>query len=121
MLGPAISSGAATGGRLAALTFDPLLEQSLLESVRAGDGGSWLAVDGSRIEELLNAAAYALEAAERDGHRPVLVCSAALRPAVRRLLAPARPDLRVLAYPDLARNLNVEPVGVISLAPALPR
>ncbi len=118
VLGAAISTGAATAGRLAALTFDPLLEQSLLEAVRAGDAGSWLAIDGLRIEGLLTAAAGALAAAEAQGHRPVLVCSAALRPAVRRLLAPSRPDLRVLAYPDLARTLHVEPVGVIRLETA---
>jgi len=118
-LGPAISSGAATGGRLAALTFDPLLEQSLLEAVRVGEGGSWLAVDGSRIEALLSSLTEALALAEAQGHRPVVVCSASLRPAVRRLVAPARPDLRVLAYPDLARSLHVEPVGVIRLESAV--
>ena len=117
-LGPAISTGAASGGRLAALTFDPLLEQSLLEAVRSGDGGSWLAVDGARIEALLHGMTTALTSAEAQGHRPVVVCSASLRPAVRRLVAPARPDLRVLAYPDLARSLHVEPVGVIRLAAA---
>jgi len=118
-LGPAISSGAASAGRLAALTFDPLLEQSLLESVRVGEGGSWLAVDGARVEALLGAVIDTLSAAEAQGHRPVVVCSASLRPAVRRLVAPARPDLRVLAYPDLARSLHVEPVGVIRLEHAV--
>ena len=115
MLFRSISSGVSTGGRLAALTFDPLLEQSLLESVRVGEGGSWLAVDGARVEALLGGIIDTLAAAEAQGHRPVVVCSASLRPAVRRLVAPARPDLRVLAYPDLARSLHVEPVGVIRL------
>ena len=117
-LGPAISSGAAVHGRLAAITFEPLLEQSLLEAVRAGDGGSWLAVDGAHIEGLLSSLGRVLARAEADGSRPALLCSAALRPAVRRLVAPSRPDLRVLAYPDLARHLHIDPVGVISLDPA---
>ena len=120
-LGPAISAGAAVSGRLAALTFDPLLEQSLLEAVRGGDGGSWLAVDGARIEALLGSLGRTLEAVEADGTRPVLLCSAALRPAVRRLVAPSRPDLRVIAYPDLARHLHVEPVGVIGLDASVAR
>lgn len=97
------------------LTFDPLLEQSLLEAVCGGDGGSWLAVDGAHIEGLLTALVAAVAAAEAGGTRPVLLCSAALRPAVRRLVAPSGPDLRVLAYPDLARHLDIDPVGVISL------
>ena len=73
----------------------------------------------ARVEALLGAVIDTLSAAEAQGHRPVVVCSASLRPAVRRLVAPARPDLRVLAYPDLARSLHVEPVGVIRLESAV--
>jgi flagellar biosynthesis protein FlhA len=116
VLGPTICSGAAVAGRLAALTLDPLLEQSLLEAVRSGDGGTWLALDPVRMEQLVTGIGDAVHAAEAGGHRPVVVCSAQLRPAVRRLLATGRPDLHVLAYTELSRSLTVEPVGVIQLA-----
>ncbi len=116
VLGPTICAGAAVGGRLAALTLDPLLEQSLLEAVRNGDGGTWLALDPVRMEQLVSGIGDAVHAAEAGGHRPVVVCSAQLRPAVRRLLATGRPDLHVLAYTELSRSLTVEPVGVIELA-----
>ncbi|MCW2606545.1 MAG: flagellar biosynthesis protein FlhA [Frankiales bacterium] len=116
VLGPTICAGAAVGGRLAALTLDPLLEQSLLEAVRTGDGGTWLALDPIRMEQLVTGIGDAVHAAEAGGHRPVVVCSAQLRPAVRRLLSTGRPDLAVLAYTELSRSLTVEPVGVIELA-----
>jgi flagellar biosynthesis protein FlhA len=116
VLGPTICATAAVEGRLAALTFEPLLEQSLIEAVRSGDAGSWLAVDPVRMEGLLEGIASAVSTAEHAGHRPAIVCAAQLRPAVRRLLAAGRPDLRVLAYPELTRTLTVEPVGVIALA-----
>ena len=116
VLGPTICAGAAVGGRLAALTFDPMLEQSLLESARAGDGGTWLALDPIRMEQLVTGIGDAVHAAEAGGHRPVVVCSAQLRPAVRRLLSTGRPDLSVLAYTELSRSLTVDPVGVIGLA-----
>ncbi|MGB8651706.1 MAG: flagellar biosynthesis protein FlhA [Mycobacteriales bacterium] len=116
VLGPTISAGAAVGGRLAALTLDPLLEQSLLEAVRTGDNGTWLALDPTRMEALVAGIGDAVRAAESAGHRPVVVCSAQLRPAVRRLLVGGRPDLSVLAYTELSRSLTVEPVGVIHLA-----
>ena len=115
-LGPTICATTAVAGALPTLTFEPLLEQSLLESVRGGDNGSWLALDPPRVESLLEGIAGALADAERVGHRPVIACSAQLRPAVRRLVAAGRPDLRVVAYPELSRNLTIEPVGVISLA-----
>ena len=116
VLGPTISSGAAVGSRLAALTLEPLLEQSLLEAVRTGDSGTWLALDPMRMEALVAGIGDAVRSAEAAGHRPAVVCSAQLRPAVRRLLVGGRPDLPVLSYTELSRNLTVEPVGVIQLA-----
>jgi flagellar biosynthesis protein FlhA len=116
VLGPTISSGAAVGNRLAALTLDPLLEQSLLEAVRTGDAGTWLALDPMRMEALVAGIGDAVRSAEAAGHRPAVVCSAQLRPAVRRLLVGGRPDLPVLSYTELSRSLTVEPVGVIHLA-----
>ncbi len=116
VLGPGICAAAATGGNLKALTFEPLLEQSLLEAVRSGDGGSWLAVDPVRMEALIEGIGSAISAAENLGHRPVLVCAAQLRVCIRRLLATARPDLKVLSYSELSRSVSIEPVGVIRLA-----
>jgi flagellar biosynthesis protein FlhA len=115
-LGPGICAAAALGGNLKALTFEPLLEQSLLEAVRSADTGSWLAVDPVRMEALIEGIGQAVSVAENAGHRPVLVCAAQLRVCVRRLLATARPDLKVLSYSELSRSVSIEPVGVIRLA-----
>jgi flagellar biosynthesis protein FlhA len=116
VLGPGICAAAAVAGTLKALTFEPLLEQSLLEAVRNGDTGSWLAVDPVRMEALIEGIGTAVSTAENSGHRPVLVCAAQLRVCVRRLLATARPDLKVLSYTELSRSVSIEPVGVIRLA-----
>ncbi len=116
VLGPTISSGASVGGRLAALTLEPLLEQSLLEACRTGDAGTWLALDPMRMEALVAGISEAVRTAEGAGHRPAVVCSAQLRPAIRRLLVGGRPDLPVLSYTELSRSLTIEPVGVIHLA-----
>ncbi len=116
VLGPTISAGASVANRLSALTLDPLLEQSLLEACRSGDAGTWLALDPVRMESLVAGVGDAVRAAENAGHRPAVVCSAQLRPAIRRLLVGGRPDLPVLSYTELSRSVSVEPVGVIHLA-----
>ncbi|MEX2658077.1 MAG: flagellar biosynthesis protein FlhA [Acidimicrobiales bacterium] len=115
-LGPAISSSLATDGRLAAVTLDPLVEHSLLESLRHGEQGPFLALDPSQIERLAIEVAQRAETAEQRGEQPVLVCSAALRPALRRLVAGAAPRLPVLSYAELSPNLVVETIGVVTLA-----
>jgi flagellar biosynthesis protein FlhA len=117
-LGPAISSAHASGGRLAVMTVEPLLEHTLLESMRTGEQGSFLALDPDTAEAFaLKVAATAREAEER-GVRPVLVCSAQLRPAVRRLTKNVVPGLPVLAYGEIGAQLELETMGVIDLVPA---
>jgi flagellar biosynthesis protein FlhA len=116
VLGPTISAGAAVGTRLAALTLEPLLEQSLLEAVRTGEQGSWLALDPVRMEALVAGIGDAVRTAEESGHRPAVLCSSQLRPSLRKLMVGGRPDVPVLSYSELTRNLTVEPVGVIHLA-----
>jgi flagellar biosynthesis protein FlhA len=116
VLGPTITATASVGNRLAALTLEPLLEQSLLEACRTSESGTWLALDPMRMEALVAGIGEAVRVAENAGHRPAVVCSAQLRPAVRRLLVGGRPDLPVIAFSELSRSATIEPVGVISLA-----
>jgi flagellar biosynthesis protein FlhA len=115
-LGPVICAGVAMGDAIHALTLDPLLEQALLEALRTGESGSFLALDAVRTERLIEGIAEAVNAAEAAGRRPVILCSAQLRPALRRLIAAGRPSLPVLSYAELSRNMTIEPVGVINLA-----
>jgi flagellar biosynthesis protein FlhA len=115
-LGAQVCSSAAQGGRLPVLTFDPMLEQSLLEALRPGDNGSWLAIDPARREALLEGIGTSVLTAEDSGLRPAIVCAAQLRPAVRRLVTTARPDLRVISYAELSKSVTVDPVGVVKLA-----
>ncbi|MCU1379507.1 MAG: flagellar biosynthesis protein FlhA [Acidimicrobiales bacterium] len=117
-LGPAISSAHAASGRLPVITIDPLLEHTLLESMRTGEQGSFLALDPDTAEHFaLRVASTAREAEER-GARPVLVCSAQLRPAVRRLTKNVAPGLPVLAYGEIGPQLELETMGVIDLVAA---
>ena len=116
VLGPAISAAHATDGRLAALTFEPLVEQTLLESLRVGENGSFLAIDPAQAERLAIEVAQRAEMAEQQGANPVLLCSAPLRPSIRRLVRAAAPRLPVLSYVELGTQLAVETIGVITLA-----
>jgi flagellar biosynthesis protein FlhA len=117
-LGPAISAGHAAAGRLPVVTLDSLLEHSLLEAVRAGDGGAFLALDPEVAERLLLQVSSIVTAAEQQGRQPVLLCAAHLRPALRRLVRNVNPELPVLSYAEIGAQLELESVGVVSLVPA---
>jgi flagellar biosynthesis protein FlhA len=115
-LGPAISMAHAVDGRLSAITFEPLVEQSLLEALRVGDAGTFLAIDPSQSERIAFEIARRVDDAERVGASVVMLCSAPLRPVIRRLARAATPRLPVLSYSELSTQLQVETMGVISLA-----
>src|SRR5439155_11469688 len=85
-LGPAISAAHAVDGTLSVLTLDPLIEHSLVEFLRMGDGGSFLALEPEQAERLAVEVSRKAEEAEEQGRQPVMVCGAQLRPAVRRLV-----------------------------------
>src|SRR2546430_10371000 len=56
----------AVDNRLPVLTFEPLVEQSLLESLRTGDSGTFLAIDPLQAERLAVEVANKAEEAERS-------------------------------------------------------
>jgi flagellar biosynthesis protein FlhA len=115
-LGPAIAASHAVGGELHVLTFDPQLEQRLLESLRPGEGGGQLLLDPWFAERLATEALRVAQQAEERGVMPVLVCAQPLRRAVRRLVEPGAPQLAVLAYPELGGHLRLTTAGVVDLA-----
>jgi len=115
-LGPAIAAAYALDGRLPLLSIEPMIEHALLESLRTGDGGSFLALDPQTSERIALEVARLAAAAEQAGHSPVLVCAPSLRPAVRRLVKGACPALPVLSYAELGSALQLETLGVVDLA-----
>jgi len=117
-LGPAISAQYAVEGRLPLLTLDPMVEHAMLEALRMGDQGSFLAMDPERAERLALDVARKAEDAEQRGEQSVLVCSAQLRPALRRLVRTAAPRVPVLSYTELGPQLQLETVGVVTFADA---
>ena len=118
-LGPAISSAHAIDGRLPVITFEPIVEHAMLESLRTGEAGSFLALDPQQAEQLAMEVARVAQIAEQRGENPVLMCAGNLRPAVRRLVRNIAPGLPVLSYTELSPQLQVETIGVVSLGSAV--
>jgi len=117
-LGPAISSAHAAGNRLPVVTLDPALEHSLLEALRTGDSGSFLAIESTRVEQLIRSVTDTVRRVEETGDSPVLLCSAPLRPALRRITRGPVPQVPVLSYAEIGAQLTLDTTGVVSLADA---
>jgi flagellar biosynthesis protein FlhA len=118
-LGPAISAPYAADGTLRVLTLEPRMEHSLLESLRPGESGAVIVIEAEQAERLVHAVARSLEAAERQGLNPVLVCSPQLRAPLRRLVKVGVPRIPVLSYGELNNQMRIETIGMVDLAAAI--
>jgi flagellar biosynthesis protein FlhA len=114
-LGPALADAYVEDATLRVVTLDPVLEQSLLESLRPSEFGTQVVLEPVRLEGLLASVRRLTASAELGGRPIVLACSAAIRPALRRLIALAMPRLAVLSYPEVtAAGVHIEGVGVVT-------
>jgi flagellar biosynthesis protein FlhA len=114
-LGSAIAAQYVTDGMLPVITFEPRLEQSLLEALRITDTGMQLSIETSKAEAILTELTQISDAAEQQGIIAALACSPQLRLPVHRLLKVAVPRVPVLSYNELAgSSARIETVGVVT-------
>ncbi|MFT2816607.1 flagellar biosynthesis protein FlhA [Leifsonia sp. A12D58] len=113
-LGPALAMQYLDGSTLRVIMIDPMLEQSMMEGMRHGDGGSQILLDPAKTEAVLASLKDAVQTVELSGYSAVLVCAPALRPAIRRLVSTQTGGLPVLSYQEVtAANVGIETVGVV--------
>lgn len=113
-LGPAVAHRHLEQGKLNIIMIEPLLEQSMLEGLRPGEAGTQITLDANRIESVLGSLKTVVDTAGSAGYNAVLVCSPALRPAIRRLVSAQTGGLPVLSYTEAtAANVPIETVGVV--------
>jgi len=108
-----ISGGLANErGELTVLSLDPILEQQLADRLGLLGGAPTHAIEpefGRMILEKIEAAAQAAVLSQ-----PVLLCSAQLRPHLRKLTERFLPDLAVIAHGEVAPGIRLLSMGTVS-------
>lgn len=105
-------------GAIRALTLDPRLEQRILDSVQRSERGSVLALEPRVGQQLFAALSREIEKVVTQGLSPLVLCSPALRPFLRRLLEKALPQLAIISYNELMPRVEVQSVGIVSIPDA---
>ena len=94
--------------------LDPEFEEMFRNSVRQSAGGPYLAMDPALGQEVLAAARAQIGDLPAGAQRPLIITDGDIRRFVKRLLDFALPDVTVLSYDQLASQINVQPLGMIS-------
>ena len=103
----------AEDGLLSVITVDPRLETLLGEAVRRGED-AYALLDPQTVAKIYTSLTKQIQAAQAAGLHPIVLCSPAIRLALKRLTERAAPSLVVLSYSEIAPGLRVESIGQIS-------
>ena len=105
----------APDGPIHAITLHPAMEQMLASALTESETGMAIVTDPVLLQQLLAATATELERAMAMGHQPVLLTSARIRRPLRKLLERSLPTLPVLAYAELAAEVEVQSIGMVEV------
>ncbi|MFW6133854.1 MAG: FHIPEP family type III secretion protein, partial [Planctomycetota bacterium] len=109
---------ASSDGRLWCVRLKPELENAIHAHLHETSEGPATTLPPALAEGITDAVAAELTRIRRRGRRPVVLCAAPLRPALRKLIAPADADTAVLAYDEVDRA-SVE--SAVTVAAGTPR
>jgi type III secretion protein V len=111
-----------TGGRdtLFVYLLDPEIEDVIRGAIRRTSTGSFLSLDPHISHDILDAIRREIANLPATAQKPVIITDMELRRFVRRMVEIEFPTLSVLSYQELAPELNVQPVGRITMRPAAP-
>lgn len=99
-------------GELAVLTLDPRYEHELADRMGLHASASTQAIEPDFARSLLEKIEIASEMAVLS--QPILLCSAAIRPHLRKLTARFLPNLAVIAHGEIAPNIRLISMGTVS-------
>ncbi len=100
-------------GRLYVVTLDPRLEELVKGGMVRTDGGSTIALSPEVITQVGERLNREFDRLVLAGHAPVVLCSAPVRAAVKRLIDALRQGTAVLSYNEVVREVQIVTGGVI--------
>jgi len=102
-------------GSLPIVTLSPQTERVALQAVQQGPDGGFLALEPAVAQNLVGRVGGWAERFVAKGQQPVLLCSAGLRPYLRRLLERYLPTVAVLSAAEIPAEVRVQSLGMVAL------
>lgn len=102
-------------GVIHVLTISPRVERTLNEAMDSANRGLTLHLEPRVAQQLLEVTSKQMEDMAVKGYMPVVLCSAAVRLAFKRLVERALPNLAILSYSEIVTGIDVHAEGMIEL------
>jgi len=104
------------GNELIVLLLHPDIEASIEGAMKHTPTGSYVELEPAHLRGIVDAIRVPMRLLPDDVAPPPILTTMTIRSSVRRMVASSMPRLHVVSYQDLRPDINVQPVGRISLA-----
>lgn len=95
--------------------LDPEIEDVIRGAIRRTSTGAFLSLDPTIAHDILDAIRKEIADQPPTAQQPVIVTDMELRRFVRKMVEIEFPNLAVLSYQELTPELNIQPIGRISM------
>jgi flagellar biosynthesis protein FlhA len=102
-------------GKVFVVTVAPTLEDRIAAAVQHGETGSFLSLPPESVQQVTAAAVKELTRLLNAGHLPVILSGPQIRAQLKRIIEGVLPSVVVLAYNEIAREVEVESMGTITV------
>lgn len=108
-----ISMHFAPRGQAHVVTLDPSLEVLIAENTRLTEHGTRIELTENEVRQICSEVKQIIDSLDEQGITPIVLTPPHVRSQFRRITENAIPDLIVLSYNELDRNVEVLPNGKI--------
>ena len=100
-------------GRIHVVTLDPKLEEVISEGIEHTDRGSFLTLKPMLLQKICRGIVNECEKLISKGYQAVVLCSPQVRLQVKRMTEPLMPQLVVVSYNEIVKDVEVESEGMV--------
>lgn len=101
---------------LPVIHLDPRLDSQIAATVHQTAQGSYLTLDPIIAQKVITAIKHAIERVTARGASPVLLCSPAIRPHLRKLVERAYPNIAVLSTSEIVAQVQLQSLETVRVS-----
>lgn len=95
--------------------LDPEIEDIIRGAIRRNSNGSYLSLDPNIIRDILEAVRTAFNFGKNPPQKTVIITNVEVRRFFRKVIESEFPEIAVLSFQELSSDLNIQPIGKISM------
>ncbi|NLY84724.1 MAG: flagellar biosynthesis protein FlhA, partial [Tissierellia bacterium] len=97
------------------VTLDNEVEELIMNSINKTETGSYLSIDPSKVQAILNNTFKAIQKLTNMGDQPIVLTAPIVRLYFKRLTEQMTRDIIVLSYNELEPSIEIHSIGVVGI------